>query len=109
LGSAQLCAHPGLELYRTERFGYVVVGANVEKRRFLLVGMPRGKDYDWRCRPPANLPAYVRAGNIGKAQVEDDQGGSLGCSEVDSFPTGGSFQDAYAVSFEGMAHDAPDL
>ena len=63
---------PGAQLGQAERLGDVVVGAGLERRDLVVLGVPGGQDEDRRRGVASNAADQDGAIGIGQAQVEQD-------------------------------------
>ena len=98
--TAQRRAHARHQLAQAERFGHVVVGADLESDDRVDLGVASGDHDDGHLRTRPKLPAHVDARDARQHDVEQDERGARRVEAGDRLGTVGRDLDAEAFALE---------
>ena len=85
------------ELAHAERLGDVVVGTGVERGDLVALRLARREDDDGHVGPAAEAGDHVEAGDVGEAEVEDDEVGPVPGRELERDLAGAGRVDVVAA------------
>ena len=108
-GTAQDGPNARHQFPRVERFGYVVVGADVQAQEFVSVGAAGCQHDDRDARLGPEQPADVSAVELGQQQIEDDQVRLLPPRHIQRLLAVIGDQDTVSVSLEIERNQIHDL
>ena len=87
----------------------VVVGAGVQQRDFVGLGMACRQHDDRHGGPPANLGAHVESCAVGKPKIQHDEVWVIDGRDVDPLPRGSRLEYPRGKRSERLAERAPNL
>src|SRR3954464_6782545 len=102
----QCHTHTSHQLFRSEWFGDVVVGTEIERRDFVLLGAAGGKNEDRCVGALANLTADLQAVHVRQPEIENDEIRPVPPEEIDRLASGPGNRDRIPARAEQRRHRA---